>query len=138
MVEWLGSLLGAALTLGQDAGPAPAPPPAAPPTGPSPAGPQAPGGDWLVQMLTLFVPLGLVFWLLIWRPESKRRKEREHLLNSVKPKDKVTTVGGMHGTVLEVEKDELLLLVDPRKDVRLRFRRSAIDHVEPAEGAEKK
>jgi len=91
----------------------------------------------LVQMLGLLLPLGLVFWLLVWRPESKRRKEREQLLNAVKVKDRVITVGGIHGTVLDIQKDEVTLLVDARKDVRLRFRRSAIDFVEPTESEEK-
>lgn len=89
-------------------------------------------------MLMWLVPMGLFFYFFMIRPESKRRKEREQLLNSVKTKDKVVTIGGMHGTVVEVEKDEIVILVDPKKDVKLRFRRTAIDAIEPAGGDEKK
>lgn len=111
-------------------------PPGAPPGGPPQR--QASGGDMLLQMLTLFIPLGLVFYLLVWRPESKRRKEREQILNAVKVRDKVVTIGGVYGTVLEIEKDEIVMQVDPRKDVRLRVRRSAVDQVEQSASDEKK
>ena len=102
---------------------------------PPPAAPQATPADpstQLVSMLGMLVPLGLVFWLLIIRPESKRRKEREQVLNAVKVKDRVVTIGGLYGTVVDIEKDEIVLLVDPKKDVKMHFRRGAIDSVEQA------
>jgi len=102
-----------------------------------PGQPQDPMGS-LYGMLMLLVPMGLFFYFFMIRPESKRRKEREQLLNSVKVKDKVVTIGGIHGTVVDVEKDEIVILVDPKKDVRLRFRRTAVDTVEPAEGGDRK
>jgi preprotein translocase subunit YajC len=91
-------------------------------------------------MLGLVLPLGIIFWLLIWRPESKRRKQQESLLNSIKVKDRVVTVGGLVGRVMELEKDEVVLLVDARKDVRMTFRRSAIASIEgnPDGGDDKK
>ena len=101
-------------------------PPAAPQTA------QADPSTQLVSMLGMLVPLGLVFWLLIIRPESKRRKEREQVLNAVKVKDRVVTIGGLYGTVVDIEKDEIVLLVDPKKDVKMRFRRGAVDSVERA------
>lgn len=106
----------------------------------SPGGPAGPGDPMgsLYGMLMLLVPMGLFFYFFMIRPESKRRKEREQLLNSVKVKDKVVTIGGIHGTVVDVEPTEIVILVDPKKDVKLRFRRSAVDSVESAESAEKK
>lgn len=102
-----------------------------------PSQPQDPMGS-LYGMLMLLVPMGLFFYFFMIRPESKRRKEREQLLNSVKVKDKVVTIGGIHGTVVDIETNEIVLLVDPKKDVKIRFRRSAVDSVELAEGGEKK
>jgi preprotein translocase subunit YajC len=90
-------------------------------------------GDSIIPMLTLFGPMIIIFWLFIIRPESKRRKEKENLLGKVKPKDKVTTIGGLQGTVVEIEGDDVVILADPKKDVKLRFRRSAIDSVTPPE-----
>jgi len=86
----------------------------------------------------MLVAMGLIFYFLLIRPESKRKKEKEALLSSLKPKDKVVTVGGLHGTVVEVDGDEVVLLVDPRKDVKLRFRRSSVDMVAAAEEREKR
>jgi preprotein translocase subunit YajC len=105
------------------------------------AAPTGAGGDQpnpLFQMLITFAPLMIIFWLFFIRPESKRRKEKEQLLGGVKAKDRVVTIGGLYGTVVDVEGDEIVLLVDPKKDVKLRFRRSAIDTVNPTDDKEKK
>jgi preprotein translocase subunit YajC len=96
------------------------------------------GAEQLYSMLMLIVPMGLFFYFFMIRPESKRRKEREQVLNSVKVKDKVVTIGGIHGTVVDVEPTEIVILVDAKKDVKMRFRRSAIDSVESGESGEKK
>lgn len=90
------------------------------------------GADAILQMAQLVVPMLLIFWLLVWRPEGKRRKEREALLTGMKPKDKVVTIGGLHGTIASLEKDEVVLLVDANKGVKMRFRRSSIDTIEPS------
>jgi preprotein translocase subunit YajC len=87
------------------------------------------GSNPLLSMLLMILPIGLIFYVMIIRPEKKRRREMEQKLNSLKVKDRVVTIGGMFGTIVEIEKDEVVLLVDPRKDVKLRYRRSAIDHV---------
>ncbi|MBI3828347.1 MAG: preprotein translocase subunit YajC [Planctomycetes bacterium] len=109
---------------------------ATPATPPTP--PQLPPEANLIQMLIMFGSLGLIFYLLIWRPESKRRKQQEQTLNAIKPKDKVVTVGGMYGTVVDVDKDDVTLLVDPKNNIKLRFRRRSIDVIESAPGEEKK
>ena len=109
----------------------------------SSAAPAAGGGGGvdptaqMTQMIMMFVCVGLVFYLLILRPESRRRKERESTLNALKTKDKVVTIGGLLGTVINVDKDEVTLLVDPNKDIKLKFRRSAIESImRPAEAKE--
>jgi preprotein translocase subunit YajC len=102
----------------------------------APSGTQGPppqsGGEMLISMLTMFVPLILIFYLLILRPENKRRKEREELLNSIKVKDRVVTAGGIFGTVMELDKDEATLMIDPNKGVKIRVRRMSIEGVEPS------
>lgn len=92
----------------------------------------------LYGMLMLIVPMGLFFYFFMIRPESRRRKEREQVLNSVKVKDKVVTIGGIHGTVVDVEPTEIVILVDAKKDVKMRFRRSAVDSVGSTESGDKK
>lgn len=76
-------------------------------------------------------PMMLIFYFLFIRPENKRKKEKEVQMASMKPKDKVVTIGGLYGTIVEIDGDEVVLLVDAKKDVKLRFRRTAVDVVEP-------
>ena len=84
-------------------------------------------------MLGMILPMILIFYLLIWRPESKRRKQREQTLNALKNKDKIVTIGGVYASVVEIDKDDVVLLIDPKKDVKVRVRRSAIESIEPSE-----
>ncbi len=84
----------------------------------------------MIMTIAMFLSLGLVFYVLIWRPESKKKKEREETLNALKNKDKVVTIGGLFGTVANVDKDEVTLIVDHKTNLRLKFRRSAIERIE--------
>ena len=106
------------------------------PGGPPSGNPPPDGG--FGQLLVMVVPMILIFYFLFIRPESKRRKQWESMLAAVKPKDKVVTKGGIVGTVVDIDGEEIVLLVDPKKDVKLRFRRAAIEMVEHAAEKEKK
>jgi preprotein translocase subunit YajC len=114
----------------------PRPTTSVPPAPPGQPGAQPPQGGF-DSLLLMLVAMGLIFYFLLIRPESKRRKEKEALLNALKTKDKVVTIGGLHGTVVEVDGDEVVLLVDPKKDVKLRFRRSSVEAIEASEDREK-
>jgi preprotein translocase subunit YajC len=98
-----------------------------------PGMPERPPSGGMGELLVMLVPMILIFYFVFIRPENKRRKEKEALLGSVKPKDKVVTIGGLFGTVVEIDGDEIVLQVDPKRDVKLRFRRSAVDVVVRAE-----
>lgn len=66
----------------------------------------------LLSILTMIVPLGLmvlIFWLLIIRPEKKRNKEMQNMLESLQVADEVITNGGIIGRVLSVQKDTVLI-----------------------------
>ena len=98
-------------------------------TGPG-TGTPPPAADGILSMVVMFAPFIIIIYFFMIRPDKKRRDERDQLMNALKVKDKVVTIGGLHGTIVEVEKDEVVLLVDAKKDVKLRFRRSAIDTIE--------
>ena len=65
-----------------------------------------------------------VFYFLLIRPNKKRQKEQQNLLNSLK---EGTTIGGIKGTIAFVGEDYVELRVD--KGVKLTFRKSAIANV---------
>jgi preprotein translocase subunit YajC len=88
-----------------------------------------------------YVMFGLIFliiYFLMIRPHSKREKERKAMLSALKKNDKVVTQGGIHGTVTLVQDDQVILKVDPEKNVRLRVSRSAVQAILSSSGDARK
>lgn len=70
----------------------------------------------LVSSLLPFLLIILVFYFLILRPQQKRQKERQKLLDSIKKGDKVIISGGIHGVVEGLEdKTALVKIADNTK-----------------------
>ena len=78
----------------------------------------------LMSTLIMFALIIGIFYLMILRPQQKRQKDRQKMLDAVKKGDKIITAGGLHGTVAGVE--EKTLLVQVSDNVKLKFDRSAI------------
>lgn len=81
----------------------------------------------MLLSLLPFVLMFAIFYFLLIRPQQKRAKARNMMLASIKKGDKVTTVGGMHGKVVELTDDTVVLLVND--STRLTFNRSAVDSI---------
>ncbi|MEW6199867.1 MAG: preprotein translocase subunit YajC [Planctomycetota bacterium] len=98
---------------------------AAPTTQPVP-----PGGleVFLKQFFPLLLIIG-VFWWIMSRGRTKERQRYEQMLNALKKNDRVLTIGGILGTVVDVRDDEVVLKVDEANNVKVRFTRSAIKTV---------
>ena len=92
---------------------------------------QAIGGSQggLTSMLLLFLFLFLIFYFFIIRPQKKRENERKAMIAAVRKNDKVVTAGGVHGTVLQV--DDESVLVEVYTNVKIRFEKSALARVNP-------
>lgn len=92
-----------------------------------------------IESYYMFIVLGgmlLLFWFMGRKPRQEE-KRRQEMLSNIKKGDRVTTIGGIIGTVLEVRDKELLVKVDEASNTRMKFVRSAIRGVgEP--GAEEK
>ena len=54
----------------------------------------------------------LIFYVLVFRPQTKARKEHEQMVKHLKKHDEVVTTGGMFGTVVNVKPDAVTLRVD--------------------------
>lgn len=70
------------------------------------------GGNDIVSILTMLIPLALmvvIFYFLIIRPEKKRGKKMQEMLNSLEVADEVVTTGGIVGRVLRVTDDTVLI-----------------------------
>ena len=134
----------------------PAPPvtaaPAAPATGAPAEGVKAPGGDANAPvggkapespLNQYFIPIMLgalvLKFLLTSRSKKKQEQKKKDQLASMKKGDRVTTIGGIIGTIIEVKPDEIVVKVDEQNNVRMRFLPSAIAQVgEVKEKEEKK
>ncbi len=84
------------------------------------------GGSSLYS-LALFVVLGLAIYFLMLRPQNKRRREAASMQSNLGPGDEVQTVGGLFGTVVEVDGD--VVTIEPSPGVELRFVRGAIARI---------
>ncbi len=93
-----------------------------------------PPGDnplgWLGGFMPIIV-IFLIFYLLIFRPESKKRKQRQRMVNAVVKGDTVVTSGGIKGLVKKVEDREVVVQIDKDKDVRVHFLKAALIEVLP-------
>jgi preprotein translocase subunit YajC len=77
--------------------------------------------------LTMLLMLALIFvvmWLFMIRPQQKRQKELNNFRNSLSKGDKVVTVGGIYGTVIEVNDNKVMLEID--KDVRIKVDKASL------------
>ncbi|OXM15382.1 preprotein translocase subunit YajC [Paenibacillus herberti] len=83
------------------------------------------GSPW--GMILPFVLMFVVFYFLLIRPQQKKQKARNALLGSLKKGDRISTIGGMHGTITELTDDTAVLRVNDT--TRITFERSAINTI---------
>ena len=82
---------------------------------------QSGGGLTMLLMLALIF---VVMWLFMIRPQQKRQKELNNFRNNLSKGDKVVTVGGIYGTVIEVNENKVMLEID--KDVRIKVDKASL------------
>ena len=90
----------------------------------------------------MVLPLFLIaiFFIFMSRSKKKQEKQAQDLRNNLKRGDRVQTIGGVLGTVVEARDTEVLVKVDETNNTKIRFSRNAIHRVivEDAAAAEKK
>mgnify|MGYP003304202422 CR=1 FL=1 len=94
--------------------------------------PSAGLGTSVIMMVGM---LALMYFMLI-RPENKRKKEAEEMRAAVKKGDKVVTIGGITGVVVDV-KDNRFVLETGADQVRIEFEKWALSSNETAAEAKK-
>ena len=75
-----------------------------------------------------FVLIIVVFYLMLVRPNQKKQKQWQEMLGSLKPGDRITTTGGMRGTIISLKEDTIQLRVPP-DGIKLEVIKSAIASV---------
>ena len=95
----------------------------------------APAGGMGSSIVMLVVMIAVFYFMLI-RPENKRKKEAEQMRSSVKTGDKIVTIGGICGTVVNV-KENRIVIESGADQVRIEFEKWAISSNETAAEAAK-
>ncbi len=96
------------------------------------------GAGGTSSLISMIVPLAaviLVFYFLIIRPQNKKQKETQNMLNNMKKGDKIVTIGGIHGVIQSVDDNTVVVKVD--ENAKIKFLKSAIATVN-AKAEEKK
>lgn len=109
--------------------------PAAPPAGTDPNAPPPAAGGWLSSPLIPIAVIIVLFYFMVIRKQMKEQKQRDALLKAIKKNDHVVTTSGIYGIVGKVDEKEVMLVIDEKRDVRIRVQRSAIVGVEKVAGA---
>jgi preprotein translocase subunit YajC len=90
-------------------------------------------GTSLIIMMVVMIG---VFYFMMIRPENKRKKEAEEMRSSLKNGDKVTTIGGITGVIVDVKEDRFVIETGADR-VRVEFRKWALSTNDTAEEAKK-
>lgn len=90
------------------------------------AGAPAGAGSGITMLpLLLLIP---ILYLLMIRPQQKRQKQWQAMLSSIKSGDRVTTAGGIRGTILSIKDDSIIIRVAP-DNLKLEVAKNAIASV---------
>lgn len=77
----------------------------------------------IINLLPIIV-IFAIFYLLLIRPQQKRQKEHQQLISDLKKNDEIITVGGMHGTIVNVKDKTFILRVD--ENARIEVEKSSV------------
>ena len=84
------------------------------------------GGSTLPMLLPLLlIP---VLYLVMIRPQQKRQKQWQQMLGGIKAGDKVTTAGGIRGTIISIKEDAIIIKVAP-DGIKMEVAKNAIASV---------
>ena len=93
-------------------------------------------GAGLGSTVIMLVLMLAVFYFMLIRPENKRKKEAEEMRSAVKTGDRITTIGGIMGTVVHVKEDRVVLETGADQ-VRIEIAKWAISSNDTADEAAK-
>ena len=77
------------------------------------------------MLLPLILIIGIMYFLMI-RPQNKKQKELQKMLDALQKGDKVVTIGGIRGTIASVKKDSNTVVIKVDDNVKIEFNRSAV------------
>jgi preprotein translocase subunit YajC len=77
-----------------------------------------------LAQLVPFILIAFIFYWLVFKPEKEKQKHKKEQLGNLKKNDQIVTVGGIHGTVVNVKAATVVVRVDD--NVKLEFDKESI------------
>ena len=93
------------------------------------AAPQPAAGGIDPNMMNIIFIVGMVaiFWFFMIGPQRKQQKQLNEMLKNLKKGDKVITIGGLHGEIIDIDEDDVKLRVSDKTE--LKFTKSSVAKV---------
>ncbi len=85
-------------------------------------------GSPLMNMLPFILMFVIMYFLLI-RPQYKKQKETQTMIDALKKGDRVVTTGGMHGSIVGIKDKEGIIVLQVAKEVKIEVSRGAVSKV---------
>ena len=88
---------------------------------------QSPGGGGAgegMRMIFVAVPIFLIFYFLLWRPQRKQLRMQQDFINNLKIGDRIVTSGGLHGEIKGLT--ETTITLEIAEKVRVKVSRAAV------------
>ena len=84
------------------------------------------GGMGGSSSLILIVGMVVVFYFFILRPQQKKQKKQKEFINSISKGDKVVTIGGIYGKILDLGEEKVTIELEGSRNTKMVISRNAI------------
>jgi len=95
----------------------------------APEGAQDGGGGNPLSVVFLFAILLGIMYVFLILPQKKREKKHRAMVSQLKKNDHIVTAGGIHGVVMSVKDNSVVIKIDESKDVRVTISTGSISQV---------
>ncbi|NVK21349.1 MAG: preprotein translocase subunit YajC [Kangiellaceae bacterium] len=89
----------------------------------------APQGGGLMSFLIMFVPLILIMYFMMIRPQQKKMKQHKEMMNALEKGDEVMTTGGIIGKVAKIKDDFVVVAIN--EGMEIKFQKASIAQTLP-------
>ena len=90
---------------------------------------QAAQGAGMMAYLPFILILAIMYFLMI-RPQAKRQKEKQSMIQALKKGDKIVTIGGIHGTIAGFkDKDKKTLLLQVDSNTKMTINKASVSNL---------
>ncbi|MGA2679337.1 MAG: preprotein translocase subunit YajC [Sedimentisphaerales bacterium] len=84
------------------------------------------GNSSSIMQLVFIVGIFVILYFIMFREPKKRQRQQQQMIQSLKKNDKVRTIGGIIGIIVDVKGDEVTLKVDESNNTKIKVAASAI------------